>query len=93
MVLFFECAGAAPKRLARSKEGCCICGKKTDKTKFRNVAGDEDKENRDVGQAFGLINFGSGDMCAACYRALRKSKSCGKKAVSVRPTSELGLIF
>ena len=34
-------------RLARSKEGYCICGKKTDKTKFPNIAGkDEDKANK-----------------------------------------------
>lgn len=73
LFLLFQCVGTTPKRLERSNEGCRICGRKTDKNKFCNVAGeDEDKENRDVVGALNLENFGGGDLCAACYRTVRK---------------------
>ena len=39
--------------LEQSNEGCCICGRQTDKNKFWNDAGeDADKEKREVVGAF-----------------------------------------
>ena len=90
VLLLFECVGASPKPLERSKEGCQTCGRKTDKSKFRTVS-EEDKEY--VVGAFSLQNYGGGDLCAACYRTVRKFKASGEKAVSVSTTSRTGPKF
>ena len=92
VILLFKCVGATPKPLERSKEGCQTCGRKTDKSKFRTVS-EEDKEKEYVVGAFSLQNYGGGDLCAACYRTVRKFKASGEKAVVVSTTSRTGNKF
>ena len=57
----------------RSKHGCIICGKKSQRTPFRCV-----KSNVDLEACFGFLEKTSGDICEACRKALQQYRNNGK---------------
>ena len=57
----------------RSKQGCIICGKKSQRTSFRSV-----QSNADLEACFGLQEKTSGDICEVCRKALQQYKNNGK---------------
>ena len=57
----------------RSKHGCIICGKKSQRTPFRCV-----KSNADLEACFGFLGKTSGDICEACRKALQQYRNNGK---------------
>ena len=57
----------------RSKHGCIICGKKSQRTPFRCV-----KSNADLEACFGFLEKTSGDICEACRKALQQYRNNGK---------------
>ena len=59
----------------RSKQGCIICGKKSQRTSFRTV-----QSNADLEACFGLqeLEKTSGDICEVCRKALQQYKNNGK---------------
>ena len=57
----------------RSKHGCIICGKKSQRTPFRCV-----KSNADLEACFGFPEKTSGDICEACRKALQHYRNNGK---------------
>lgn len=59
----------------RSKHGCIICGKKSQKTPFRGV---HRQSNADLQACFGFLETTSGDICEACRKALQQYRSNGK---------------
>ena len=57
----------------RSKHGCIICGKKSQRTPFRCV-----KSNADLEACFGSLEKTSGDICEACRKTLQHYRNNGK---------------
>ena len=57
----------------RSKHGCIICRKKSQRTPFRCV-----KSNADLEACFGFFEKTSGDICEACRKALQQYRNNGK---------------
>ena len=57
----------------RSKHGCIICGKSSQRTPFRCV-----KSNADLEACFGFLEKKSGDICEACRKALQQYRNNGK---------------
>ena len=57
----------------RSKHGCIMCGKKSQRTPFRCV-----KLNTDLEACFGFLEKTSGDICEACRKALQQYRKNGK---------------
>lgn len=60
----------------RSKDGCIVCGKKSQNIPFRSSASYLD----DLEACFGFkpIDVHSGDICEGCRRAIQEYKSTGK---------------
>lgn len=57
----------------RSKHGCIICGKKSQRSPFRCV-----KSNADLDACFGSLEKTTGDICEACRKALQQYRNNGK---------------
>ena len=55
----------------RSKNGCVVCGKKSQGSPFRHV-----EKNEELEVCFGVR--ASGDICEACRRALQDHRNTGK---------------
>ena len=55
----------------RSKNGCVVCGKKSQGSPFRHV-----EKNKELEVCFGVT--ASGDICEACRRALQDHRNTGK---------------
>lgn len=94
------CVRATPRRLQRSKEGCRVCGRKTDENFYEIPC--EFVEQKDVREAFGMSSVGDGGViCKTCMRAVRRFKSTGTRAtlrvckndISFRPKQGAGGVF
>ena len=59
----------------RSKHGCLICGKKSQKTPLRSV---DRQSNADLEACFGFVGKTSGDICEACRKVLHQYRNNGK---------------
>ena len=59
--------------VGRSKHGCIIFGKKSQRSPFRCV-----KSNADLEACFGFPEKTSGDICEACRKALQHYRNNGK---------------
>lgn len=57
----------------RSKHGCIICGKKSQRSPFRCV-----KSNADLEACFGFLEKTTADICEACRKALQQYRNNGK---------------
>ena len=55
----------------RAKNGCVVCGKKSQGSPFRHV-----EKNEELEVCFGVR--ASGDICEACRRALQDHRNTGK---------------
>ena len=60
----------------RSKHGCIICWKKSQRTQFRSV--DSIQSNADLKACFGFVEKKSEDICEACRKALQHYTNSGK---------------
>ena len=58
----------------RSKHGCFICGKKSQRTPFRSVD-DSVESNADLEACFGFVEKKSEDICEACRKALQRYRN------------------
>ena len=73
------CVRATPRRLQRSKEGCGVCGRRTDEHFYEIPC--EFVEQKDVRETFGMGSVGDGAViCKTCMRAVRRFKSTGTSA-------------
>ena len=60
----------------RSKSGCIICGKKSQRTPSRSV--DSVQSNADLEACFGFVEKKSEDICEAWRKALQRYRNSGK---------------
>ena len=72
-----------PGKIHRSKKGCLICGRKTDKDRpFLDIPNDFEEKQK-ICSAFHLKEIENGQICSACSRAVRRYTTLGQKAPMV----------
>jgi len=60
----------------RSKHGCIVCGKKSQRTPFHTV--DSVQSNANLEGCFGYLEKTSGDICETCRKVLQQYRNNGK---------------
>ena len=81
----FNFASTTPRRLQRSREGCRICGRKSDE-QFLQLPSNT-LEKKDVRETFSLARVQEGEICKTCHRSVARYKATGKKATPRVSTS------